>query len=212
MPSSACSFSNSPATGKTGQMMETDQPPQLHMQYIVDLEVYSLLLRPGDADTEVIQYKRSEYTPAAAADLFEQIRAELPRTHPSRTDTESIHSATLVFVYMLATTQLRTMRCVDAAGEHWFARDADSGVVYDFGAQEHANTEAIHAHGEAIAAGGIDSCPLEASFDLLERVQPSAQRYMVDELITLGTLETSEFLTQKKAMDYLYQRGVFGKL
>ena len=47
-------------------------------------------------------------------------------------------------------------------------------------------------------------------FDLLEKVQQSAKKYKVDELITLENQARAGFLQDKKNLDYLYNLGVFG--
>ena len=47
-------------------------------------------------------------------------------------------------------------------------------------------------------------------FDLLAKVQQTAKRYEVDELITLENQGQAGFLQDKKNLDYLYNLGVFG--
>ncbi len=179
------------------------------MRYVVDLEAYSLLLRPGETDTEVVQFSRAEYSADEAARLYEGIRAQLPGA-----EGEWLVHAPLVFVYLLQTDQLLTKRGLDSAGnEHWFVADAVSGHVFDFAeATEGSTLDGVHRDAEVADSGEADGRPPVAALDLIERVQPSAQRYMVDEVITLESMESSEFLAHKQAMDYLYQRGVFGKL
>ena len=122
--------------------------------------------------------------------------------------TETLHAAALVFVYLFKTDQLQTKRWVSEKTQHCFVVDAVSGGVFDFG----FGIEASDDNADDAPLGGADGRPTSAAFDLLCRIQPSAQRYIVDEVITPQTLATSEFLNHKKAEDYLYQRGVFGKL
>ena len=47
-------------------------------------------------------------------------------------------------------------------------------------------------------------------FDLLVKVQLTAKRYEVDEIITLENQGQAGFLQDKKNLDYLYNLGVFG--
>ena len=47
-------------------------------------------------------------------------------------------------------------------------------------------------------------------FDLLVKVQQTAKRYEVDEIITLENQSQAGFLQDKKNLDYLYNLGVFG--
>ncbi|RPG26435.1 MAG: hypothetical protein CBC10_004770 [Gammaproteobacteria bacterium TMED50] len=179
---------------------------QHYLGYIIDLEAFSMLFRPRESDTEVIQFERFDYTPGNAEQIYRTITQCAQTNDPAWSLT-----ASLVFIYLLRTDQLMVMEMTDGI-EHWFVKDNNTGEVFDF---DDRSTEGPNKAGQETArpvnADRVTSMPSDASFDLLERLQSSARRYPVDERITLANHESSDFMAKKRGMDYLYQNGVFGK-
>ena len=179
---------------------------QHYLGYIIDLEAFSMLFRPRESDTEVIQFERFDYTPGNAEQIYRTITQCAQANDPAWSLT-----ASLVFIYLLRTDQLMVMEMTDGI-EHWFVKDNNTGEVFDF---DDRSTEGPNKAGQETArpvnADRVTSMPSDASFDLLERLQSSARRYPVDERITLANHESSDFMAKKRGMDYLYQNGVFGK-
>lgn len=184
---------------------------QQHMEYISDLETYSLILRPVQDGTEIIQYTRTDYSADAATQVFLEIDACL--NHDA---TLQPLAATFVLVYLLDNSPLQTYLGNNSAGQdHWFVREpANPTNVFDFFATEKGagDLPAIYSAATATTCPEPAARPSEAAFELLQIVQPAAQRYAVDERITPESKTNSEFLAHKRASDYLYQKGVFGKI
>ena len=180
---------------------------QSFLGYIIELEAFSMLFRPRESDTEVIQFQRSDYTPANAGQIYQSIAL-----CEQKDDQVWSRTACLVFIYLLKTDRLLVMEGI-AGTEHWFVKDRISGDIFDFDHRhEGRNTvpdNAAHETAHPVSADGETSMPTEACFALLERLQSSARRYPVNERITLANREDSDFITKKRGMDYLYQNGVF---
>lgn len=179
--------------------------PQSHLDYLIELESYSMVFRTRAQDTEIIQFKPMEYSPTNAQRLFEEIGAALPDT-----DRATCAAATMVFAYFFSRDSLMVIHHSEPGGSTLsFCRDAQRAECFEFsGRYAPADLELVFEAGpQPNAMGGV---PDDATFDLLQTIQPSAARYPVDELITPQNREQSDFLTQKQAMDYLYQNGVFG--
>ena len=180
---------------------------QRMMEYVIDLEAYSMLIRPQHVDTEIIQFRRDPYTVDAGEHLCNRIRQCL-RELPA----DSASAAPFVFVLLFACNDLIVLRGVDhGGGEHWLVRDLVSDRLFDFSNGGEALQYATLKPWPGLQKQGAPEPPIEACMDLLQQVQPSAQRYVVGELITPQNKADSEFIRQKQAMDYLYQNGVFGK-
>ena len=68
----------------------------------------------------------------------------------------------------------------------------------------------IYESGKVVGYSGSQSKPAAKFFDLMEKVDPLASRFAVEELITLENKEASTLFKEKWSMSYLAQNGVFG--
>lgn len=171
-------------------------PPLAHLDYVVDLASFSMLFRPRASDTEVVQFTRIEYTPDAAHRVRDEIRACLPSV-----SAEWSEAAAYVFAVVFKTERLRVAdQCV---------LDLVDQGVFDFSSPAGGTPRTFEA-ADLESAFSPDLRPTSNVFDLLESLQPNTRRYAIDERITPANKATSDFVTQKQAMDYLYQNGVFG--
>ena len=177
---------------------------QHYLGYVIDLEAYSLVFRPREHDTEFMQIQRAEYT----ADNAELALTTISDAH-SDNDADWSLTASMVFVYLLHTERLCIMRGQIESATHWFVQDHVSQQVFDF--TEPPADERIYETAKPAFDDSVGSMPTEACFDLLERLQPTSPRYPVDQHITPENQANSDFIAQKRGMDYLYQNGVFGK-
>ena len=182
-----------------------EMPLQQHMRYLIDLESYSLVYRPRQTDTDFIQYKRAEYSVEAG----QQLRAQLCR-RIDRSSAADREAAALTFVYLLKAPDLET-RCGPGpcAQDDWFVWDKANQQTYHFSCGDQQPQGAVTGT-VAATSQELDARPSARTFDLLMQMQPSAERYMVDEHITLQNKDDSTFLAEKWASDYLYHKGVFG--
>ena len=112
----------------------------------------------------------------------------------------------------MKTDQLQLMHNPRENDHQWFVRDEVTAQTFDFSANKSAMNVRSHLEAADVAAeNGVQSAPTQRCFDLLERVECSSRRYPVDEQITLENCDSSDFISQKRGIDYLYQQGVFGK-
>ena len=165
------------------------------MKYVLDLESFSLVLRPRQHDTEVIQIERSPYTVAEGLRVADQLRTLLPEDTMAWSE-----AAAMAFVFLFREHDFALY-----SNGRWLVVDSNNQTQFTF----HRNDKGNQQAGELTDIGDVK--PSSSCFDLLEQVQPSAKRYVVDELISSSDPKNSDFLSQKQAMDYLYQGGVFGR-
>lgn len=163
-----------------------------------------MIVRPRSGDTEILQFQRAEYSPHEARATFESMHAALPIGTPAACATGA-----LALVYWFRTENLKLTVTDDPSSTGWFAADIDGGLVFDFAAPIDAGAEDEPRNSPARTS---TAALLGGVFDLIIALQPTAYRYLIDEVISVERLTESEFLEQKRASDYLYQRGVFGRL
>ena len=180
---------------------------QHYLRYLIELEAFSMLFRPRATDTEFIQFQRSDYTPATAVSVFENIKGL-----SLNNDSDGLKTAALVFIYLMKTDQLQLMHNPRENDHQWFVRNEVTSQTFDFSTNKSAMNDRSHLEAAQVAAeDGMTSAPTQRCFDLLERIESSSRRYPVDERITLENCDSSDFIAQKRGIDYLYQQGVFGK-
>jgi hypothetical protein len=180
---------------------------QEHLKFVIDLDGYSLLFRPLDSSTELLQFRRVVYTEDAAALFASQIHQALPAD-----ETNGLALAVLL-QYLFTSDFLICCRGTDAVGvDHYWIRDTDSGKILDFAppGYDKAQRKVVYEHGEVCDVMEIFECPPALWFDTIVAIQSSASRYEIEEVITLSNRDDSIHLKEKWGMNYLYQLGVFG--
>ncbi|MEM7096618.1 MAG: hypothetical protein AAF541_00050 [Pseudomonadota bacterium] len=178
------------------------------IEYIVDLEGYSILFKPQQSQTEIVQFQREPFTKEAAQRYRKQIQGWL-KLHPEAVT----EIAPQVLVCLFNSPKLQIRKGVDEFGRgHWLLQNVDERLHFNL-SDSHERTDAIldHAKTDRWKTPAPDDDAFADCINLLQHLQPGAKRFLIDELITLENKAESEFLQQKQAMDYLYQNGVFGR-
>ena len=181
--------------------------PQRHMQYIVDFDAFSIIFRPKTRTTECIQYRRKNYTPENVEFLIKGIREQVPE------EEDNGAASTFVLQYFLRTDDLVSVRGQDSAGnKHYWLMDRVNGTQLNPSANRYSPHELakIYELGKVVGYSGSQSKPAAKFFGLMEKVDPLASRFEVEELITLENKEASTLFKEKWSMSYLAQNGVFG--
>ena len=177
------------------------------MQYIVDFDAFSIIFRPKTRTTECIQYRRKNYTPENAEFLINRMREHLSE------ERDNGAASTFVLQYFLRTDDLVSARGQDSAGnKHYWLMDRVKGTQLNPSANRYSPHELakIYESGKVVGYSGSQSKPAAKFFDLMEKVDPLASRFEVEELITLENKEASTLFKEKWSMSYLAQNGVFG--
>ena len=180
---------------------------QRHLDYIVDLEHFSFIFRPRTNDTDIIQFRRFDYTPENMKVVIDQIRNTIPKPKGNCVPT------TFLLTYLVKTQELVSYSGLDRGGvNHWFLIDRGNKEVYDITKDQYSKAElaSIYENAKPKPYYGFQSQPAARFFDLLMKIQPTAKRFFVDEIITRKKRYESDFFSQKTNMDYLYNLGVFG--
>ena len=185
--------------------MRTDQFPI----NVVDLESFSLVFRPLTHSTEIIQYTRYPYS----TEIITKINSKL-RSYSidfSSGDTTLIASLTALYLLVPRVLELRSYKD-QSNTKFWTAFHTISSVYIDFAAEnpylEETQKQADSYRKENIP--DLSNPVFKSVFDLLVKIQQTAKRYEVDEIITLENQGQAGFLQDKKNLDYLYNLGVFG--
>ena len=184
-----------------------DPRPQRHMQYIVDFDAFSIIFRPKTRTTECIQYRRKNYTPENVEFLIKGIREQVPE------EEDNGAASTFVLQYFLRTDDLVSVRGQDSAGnKHYWLMDKVKGIQLNPSANRYSHHELakIYKSGKVAGYSGSKGKPAAKFFDLMEKVDPLASRFEVEELITLENKDASTLFKEKWSMSYLAQNGVFG--
>jgi len=176
---------------------------------IVDLESYSLLFRPLKDSTDVIQFTRYAYSQDNVNLIKSLINQQIDtvKAKPISAVTSS------VFIYLLRSEQLAMQAVTDQSNiRYWCVCDSVSSVVFNLVSDNGSlpNQSSDQRNDQQENSPLSDPLIIEKAFDFLMLVQPKAKRYQIDEIITIENQENSGFLNDKKAMDYLYNLGVFG--
>ena len=184
-----------------------DPRPQRHMQYIVDFDAFSIIFRPKTRTTECIQYRRKNYTPENVEFLIKGIREQVSE------EEDNGAASTFVLQYFLRTDDLVSVRGQDSAGnKHYWLMDRVKGTQLNPSANRYSPHELakIYKSGKVAGYSGSKGKPAAKFFDLMEKVDPLASRFEVEELITLENKDASTLFKEKWSMSYLAQNGVFG--
>lgn len=166
------------------------------MDYVIELESYSLLFLPRQVDTEVLQFQRLEYSVQAGEQLVQKL---LSLRNPEESGWS--RSAAFALLAMFGGDRLHAEYSADGNEVgNWRLVDEDVQHAFCFTNQDNLPVPSEYQ----------ELLPDETCLDLIQQLQPVSSRYTIDELITPMNQADSEFVQQKQAMDYLYQRGVFG--
>ena len=185
--------------------MRTDQFPE----NVVDLESFSLAFRPLTNSTEIIQYTRYSYTEKTITKIKSKLKNHL--VDFSSGDSSLITSLTTLYLVVPGILELRSYKD-QSNNKFWTIFHTATSTRIDF---ELENTYLDSKQNQA-KSDQKESLPdlsnpvFKSVFDLLAKVQQTAKRYEVDELITLENQGQAGFLQDKKNLDYLYNLGVFG--
>ena len=185
--------------------MRTKQFPE----NVVDLESFSLAFRPLIHGTEIIQYTRQPYTKETNKKINSKLRSYL--VDFSSGDSSLIASLTALYLVVPGILELRSYK--DQSGnKFWTIFHTASSIQIDFGSEnrclESSQKQTDSDQKEDLP--DLSSPVFKSVFDLLVKVQQTAKRYEVDEIITLENQGQAGFLQDKKNLDYLYNLGVFG--
>ena len=185
--------------------MRTDQSPE----NVVDLESFSLAFRPLTNSTEIIQYTRYPYTKETITKIKSKLKSHL--VDFSSGDSSLIASLTSLYLVVPGILELRSYKD-QSNNKFWEIFDTTSSTHIDFGLEnpffESKQKQAESDEKESLP--DLSNPVFKSVFDLLVKVQQTAKRYEVDEIITLENQDQAGFLQDKKNLDYLYNLGVFG--
>ena len=185
--------------------MRTDQFPE----NVVDLESFSLAFRPLTNSTEIIQYTRYPYTKETITKINSKLKSHL--VDFSSGDSSLIATLTVLYLVVPGTLELWSYKD-QSDNKFWSIFDSVSSTHIDFG----LNNPFLESKQKQAKSDQKESLPdlsnpvFKSVFDLLVKVQQTAKRYEVDEIITLENQDQAGFLQDKKNLDYLYNLGVFG--
>ena len=185
--------------------MRTDQYPE----NVVDLESFSLAFRPLPHSTEIIQYTRYPYTKETITDINSKFKSHL--VDFSSGDSSLIASLTTLYLVVPGILELRSYKD-QSDKKFWTIFHTTSSTHIDFGLENpYLDSKQKQPKSDCKENMPDLSNPVfQSVFDLLIKVQHSAKRYEVDEIITLENQDQAGFLQDKKNLDYLYNLGVFG--
>ena len=185
--------------------MRTDQFPE----NVVDLESFSLAFRPLTNSTEIIQYTRYSYTEKTITKIKSKLKSHL--VDFSSGDSSLITSLTTLYLVVPGILELRSYKD-QSNNKFWTIFHTTSSTYIDFGLEnpylENKQKQAKSDQKESLP--DLSNPVFKSVFDLLVKVQQTAKRYEVDEIITLENQGQAGFLQDKKNLDYLYNLGVFG--
>ena len=185
--------------------MRTDQFPE----NVVDLESFSLAFRPLTNSTEIIQYTRYPYTKETITKINSKLKSHL--VDFSSGDSSLIASLTTLYLVVPRNLELRSYKD-ESDQKFWTIFHTATSTRIDFELENpYLDSEQKQAKPDQKESLPDLSNPIfKAVFDLLVKVQQTAKRYEVDEIITLENQSQAGFLQDKKNLDYLYNLGVFG--
>ena len=185
--------------------MRTDQFPE----NVVDLESFSLAFRPRPHSTEIIQYTRYPYTKETITDINSKFKSHL--VDFSSGASSLIASLTTLYLVVPGILELRSYKD-QSDNKFWTIFHTTSSTHIDFGLENpYLDSKQKQPKSDCKENMPDLSNPVfQSVFDLLIKVQQSAKRYEVDEIITLENQGQAGFLQDKKNLDYLYNLGVFG--
>ena len=176
---------------------------------VVDLESFSLAFRPLTHSTEIIQYTRYPYTKETVTKIKSKLRSYL--VDFSSGDSSLIDSLTVLYLVVPGTLELGSYKD-QSDNKFWTIFPTSSSISIDFGAEnpflEDTKEQADSYRKENLPS--LSNPVFKSVFDLLVKVQQTAKKYEVDEIITLENQGEAGFLQDKKNLDYLYNLGVFG--
>ena len=185
--------------------MRTGQFPE----NVVDLESFSLAFRPLTHSTEIIQYTRYPYTKEKITKINSKLRRHL--VDFSSGDSSLIASITTLYLVVPGILELRSYKD-QSDNKFWTIFHTTSSAHIEFGLEspylESKQKQAKSDQKESLP--DLRNPVFKSVFDLLVKVQQTAKRYKVDEIITLENQDQAGFLQDKKNLDYLYNLGVFG--
>ena len=179
------------------------------MNNIFNLESFALIFRPLDQGTEIIQLTPHTRTNQQIDSTISSLRAHIDLSCIEK------DSAALTFAFfcLIDPAQLEIQVAPDPLNQkYWFIKDTASSRFFDLCPTPYSQTDIdqMHSLGKAETSIFSESAILSRSFDLIVSVQPKAKRYQIEETITIENRKDSAFLNDKKAMDYLFNLGVFG--
>ena len=185
--------------------MRTDQFPE----NVVDLESFSLAFRPLTDSTEIIQYTRYPYTTETIKKINSKFRRHF--IDFSSGDSSLVASLTTLYLVVPGILELRSYKN-QSDNKFWTTFHTASSAHINFGLEnpysESTQKQANSDQKESLP--DLSNPVLKSVFDLLVKVQQTAKRYEVDEIITPENQGQAGFLQDKKNLDYLYNLGVFG--
>ena len=185
--------------------MRTDQFPE----NVVDLESFSLAFRPLTNSTEIIQYTRFPFTKETITKINSKLKPHLVDFGSG--DSSLIAALTTLCLVVPGILELWSYKD-QSDNKFWSIFDSVSSTHIDLG----LNNPFLESKQKQAESDEKESLPdlnnpvFKSVFDLLVKVQQTAKRYEVDEIITLENQDQAGFLQDKKNLDYLYNLGVFG--
>lgn len=179
------------------------------MNNIVPLETFALIFRTLDHGTDIIQLQRH----APTAENTDRLLSSLKDKAEALSIKKESAGLAFAFFTLIDSTSLELQVTRDPSNrKYWYVADPASSVFFDPNPEKYSSEDLNEMYSKGVSDESIfsDTATLSKSFDLLMQVQPKAKRYEIEEIITIENQENSAFLNDKKAMDYLYNLGVFG--
>lgn len=194
---------------KSPSLIEEHNGDNFDMNNIFKLENFALIFRPLKQGSDIIQLTPHTYTDKQVDSIISSLRAHIELSCIEK------DSAALAFAFfcLIDSSQLEIQVAQDPKNQrYWFVKDHTSSRFFDVYPPPYNQTDInqMHSSGKAETSIFSESAILIRSFDLIVRVQPKAKRYQIEETITIENQKDSAFLNEKKAMDYLFNLGVFG--
>ena len=126
-------------------------------------------------------------------------------------DNSLIASLTVLYLVVPGVLELRSHKD-EADNSFWTIFHTTSSTNIDFELENpYLDSKQKQAESdEKESLPDLSNPVFKSVFDLLAKVQQTAKRYEVDELITLENQGQAGFLQDKKNLNYLYNLGVFG--
>ena len=185
--------------------MQTDQFPE----NVVDLESFSLAFRPLTNSTEIIQYTRYSDTKKTITKIKSKLKSHL--VDFSSGDSSLITSLTTLYLVVPGILELRSYKD-QSNNKFWtiFHTATSTRIDFELGNPYLDRKQKQAKSDQKESLPNLSNPVFKSVFDLLIKVQQTAKRYEVDEIITLENQSQAGFLQDKKNLDYLYNLGVFG--
>ena len=174
--------------------MRTDQFPE----NVVDLESFSLAFRPLTNSTEIIQYTRYSDIKKTITKIKSKLKSHL--VDFSSGDSSLITSLTTLYLVVPGILELRSYKD-QSNNKFWTIFHTATSTRIDFDLENpYLDSKKKAKSDQKESLPDLSNPVFKSVFDLLGKVQQTAKRYEVDELITLENQGQAGFPQDKKKL------------